>query len=56
MKRLYTIATALLLALLAAQAARAQTDNWQRLVDEKRFAEVLALAEARPDSLDYAAL
>ena len=55
MKRLYTMATALLLALLAAQAARAQTDNWQRLVDEKRFAEVLALAEARPDSLDYAA-
>lgn len=52
----YYTTIAALLTLLIGQTVRAQTDNWQRLVDEKRFAEVLALADAQPDALDYAAL
>ena len=54
MKAFYTLLT--LAALLAGQTLQAQRDDWQRMVDQKRFAEVLALAKSHPDTADFAAL
>lgn len=54
MKAFYTLLT--LAALLAGQTLQAQRDDWQRMVDQKRFAEVLALAKSHPDTTDFAAL
>lgn len=54
MKAFYTLLT--LAALFAGQTLQAQRDDWQRMVDQKRFAEVLALAKSHPDTTDFAAL
>ena len=54
MKAFYTLLT--LAALLAGQTLQAQRDDWQRMVDQKRFAEVLALAKSHPDTTDFTAL
>ena len=54
MKAFYTLLT--LAALLAGQTLQAQRDDWQHMVDQKRFAEVLTLAKSHPDTTDFAAL